>query len=69
MNLGRGREMREGQAIHRSVQKKLRLHNPLDDTPTDKHPDYDGPHAKLPAGWKTTWDDLRLGKGPDVWED
>lgn len=67
MNLGRGRQMREGQAVHRSVQKKLRY----DAAAKDGHAKYQGPHAVLPTGWKATWEQLRDGEHgvPDVWED
>ncbi len=65
MNLGRGRQMREGQAVHRSVQKKLRY----DAHDVDGHARYEGPHAMLPEGWKTSWKQLAGEDGEDVWED
>ncbi|ORY24890.1 hypothetical protein BCR39DRAFT_545737 [Naematelia encephala] len=69
-NLGRGRQIVDGQVVHRSVQKRLRHEHPLGDMHWDPlHTTYGPPKAQLPADWGVGWDNLRLGEGPMVWED
>lgn len=73
--MGKARQILSSHFIHRSVQKRMRFDKPLDGKPPQHkgekygHKHHGRPSATLPAAWGVTWDDLRLGKGPEIWED
>lgn len=71
MHLFAPRVMRPGQAIHRSVQKRLRYDHPVGKPAVQHSYHYAGPRAKLPEVWKTSWEALKAGgpNAPMVWED
>lgn len=46
------------------------LHDKASDNPGEKYGNrHQRPYAALPAAWGVTWEDLRQGKGPMIWED
>lgn len=70
-HLFKPRQMLPGQAIHRSVQKRMRYDHPVGKANAHHQNAYLNPRAQLPVHWHTTWEALRAGGAgaPNVWED